>query len=66
MGRVQGQAIVSPLVSGNWSSPATWGGSLPGPEQDVTIPTGITVTLDTGTEVGSILVNGCCAQRRRL
>ena len=27
-------------------------------EQDVTIPTGITVTLDTDTEVGSILVNG--------
>ena len=27
-------------------------------EQDVTIPTGITATLDTDTEVGSILVNG--------
>ena len=56
--RAQGQAVANPVVSGNWSSPATWGGSLPGAEQDVTIPTGITVTLDTTAEVGSILVNG--------
>lgn len=56
--RAQGQAVANPVASGNWSSPATWGGSLPGPEQDVTIPTGITVTLDTTMEVGSILVNG--------
>jgi len=46
------------VASGNWSSSATWGGSLPGPEQDVIIPQGITVSLDTSTEVGSILVFG--------
>lgn len=46
------------VASGNWSSPATWGGSLPGPEQDVIIPEGLTVNLDTTTEVGSILVMG--------
>ncbi len=37
------------VVSGNWSSAATWGGVAPGPNvtaQDIIIPNGITVTLD--------------------
>ena len=45
--------------SGNWSNSATWGGSPPsGNEEDVTIPAGITVTLNTSDEVGEVLVQG--------
>ncbi len=56
--RVTAPSDGTAVISGNWSSPATWGGTLPGPEQDVIIPGGITVNLDTSTEVGSILVMG--------
>ena len=45
--------------SGNWSSAATWGGGvLPGVEDDVKIPSGLTVTLNTNVECGGILVEG--------
>jgi hypothetical protein len=45
--------------SGDWSSGATWGGSAPsGDEEDITIPAGITVTLDTSDEVGEVRVMG--------
>ena len=46
-------------ASGNWSSGATWvGGALPGSEDDVKIPAGLTVTLDTDVECGAIVVEG--------
>lgn len=45
--------------SGNWSDSATWGGSAPsGTEEDVTIPSGFTVTLDMSDEVGELKVMG--------
>ena len=39
-------ANVIAVASGNWSSAATWGGALPGVEDTVKIPTGLTVTLN--------------------
>ena len=46
------------VLSGSWSSPATWGGVLPGVEDDVIIPAGISVTLNTNVECGGITVGG--------
>jgi hypothetical protein len=34
-----------------WSDPATWGGSVPTTDDDVTIPFGMSVTLDTTTAI---------------
>jgi autotransporter-associated beta strand protein len=51
-------ADVVALASGNWSNPAIWGGSLPGIEDDVTIPAGMVVTLNANVECGSIKVEG--------
>ena len=46
-------------ASGDWSSTTTWvGGVLPGLEDDVKIPTGLTVTLNTNVECGGIVVEG--------
>lgn len=46
-------------ATGNWSNPATWvGGVLPGVEDTVKIPTGITVTLNADVECGGIIVEG--------
>ncbi len=46
-------------ASGNWSASATWvGGVLPAAEDDVKIPTGLTVTLNTNVECGGIVVAG--------
>ncbi len=42
-----------------WSDPVTWGGVLPVAGQDVTIPSGMTVILDSDTPVlGGLLVKG--------
>jgi cell surface hyaluronidase len=46
------------VLSGSWSSPSTWGGVLPGVEDDVSIPAGISVILNTNVECGGILVSG--------
>ena len=47
------------VASGNWASAATWGGGvLPGVEDDVKIPSGLTVTLNTNVECGGVLVEG--------
>lgn len=46
------------VVSGSWSSPATWGGVGPGAtvsNQDVIIPTGITVDLDMDVNFSGLL-----------
>ena len=43
----------------DWSDPATWGGSVPANGEDVDIPVGSTVTLDTDTaNLGVVEVNG--------
>lgn len=41
-----------------WSDPATWGGTLPGPGDLVTIEAGRTVLLDTDATVAGLLVQG--------
>jgi hypothetical protein len=42
-----------------WSDPATWGGSLPGSGDDVRIPSGTTVLLDTDTpSLGGLQIDG--------
>lgn len=42
-----------------WSDPATWGGSLPGPGDDVRIPSGTTVLLDIDTpSLGGLQIDG--------
>jgi hypothetical protein len=56
----QSAATVTAVQSGAWSNPATWGGRLPGNGDNVWIPNGVTVTVDT-QEPGalrSILDNG--------
>ena len=35
----------TPTKSGAWDDPATWGGTVPAPGDDVVLPAGITVTL---------------------
>lgn len=56
-GRVAESHILEPLAidadathwasgSGGWSDPATWGGSIPGVDSRVVIPSGIVVTVD--------------------
>lgn len=43
----------------NWSSPATWGGTVPFAGVSVVIPAGITVVLDTSPpNLGDITING--------
>ena len=43
----------------NWSDPATWGGSVPGEGETVTIPAGKTVVLDTSpTRLAGLQVDG--------
>ncbi len=45
--------------SGNWSDPATWGGSgPPGSTDNVTIPVGITVTVNGLSTCNNIILNG--------
>ena len=52
--------------NGDWATPGNWsGGQLPGPGDDVVIPSGVTVTHDTGTDTihqisdgGTVLVSG--------
>ncbi|MBK1880052.1 Ig-like domain-containing protein [Pelagicoccus mobilis] len=47
------------VQSGNWSDSSTWGGVTPsGSEEDIAIPAGVVVTLDTNVECGEIMVNG--------
>jgi hypothetical protein len=50
---VPSSAVTDTVVqSGSWSQPSTWqGGHVPGPNANVLIPTGLTVTLDTVSQV---------------
>ncbi|MEI6786649.1 MAG: Ig-like domain repeat protein, partial [Verrucomicrobiota bacterium] len=40
-----GAVTCTPLQSGSWDDPATWGGTLPAAGDDIVIPAGIAVTL---------------------
>ncbi|MGB0581114.1 MAG: Ig-like domain-containing protein, partial [Limisphaerales bacterium] len=52
-------AQTTAVASGNWSSAATWGGTVPtGTEEDIVIPMGIDVLLDMDVECGELLVQG--------
>ncbi len=52
-------AEIVAATNGNWSDSTSWvGGVLPGVEDDVKIPSGLTVTLNTNVECGGILVEG--------
>ncbi len=41
-----GTETIAAKQSGDWSAPATWGGALPAPGDDVLIPNGVVVTYD--------------------
>ncbi|WP_372931914.1 HYR domain-containing protein, partial [Mariniphaga sediminis] len=51
-----GMADISAAQSGNWSDPNTWGGSVPTISDNVTIPNGITVTVDVAAFCADILI----------
>lgn len=57
-----GPAAVDPGIptgpATQWSDPLTWGGSVPQPGTDVTIPAGKAVVLDVSTSVRSLTVLG--------
>ncbi|MEZ5104642.1 MAG: HYR domain-containing protein [Draconibacterium sp.] len=45
-----GMADFLPVTSGNWSDPATWGGTeVPGIDDNVTIPSGVIITVDASS-----------------
>ena len=46
------------VKGGLWSSPATWGGTLPNSASTVVIPAGAIVTVDQVTSVASLSVSG--------
>src|SRR5437773_12206607 len=55
----KGFATITSVASGDWSNPTTWGGSLPGPTDDVIIDAATTVTVDVGTaECNNMVING--------
>lgn len=39
---------VIPDISGNWDNPAIWGGSVPGPDDNVVIGAGVSITIPAG------------------
>ena len=55
---------VAAVASGEWSNPATWGGTPPSANDDVLIPAGFTVVLDANVECGGIIVSGILEVQR--
>jgi hypothetical protein len=51
-------AAFSAVQSGLWSSPATWGGAVPGGGNDITIPAGVTVIVDQLVTYRDLNING--------
>jgi G8 domain-containing protein len=49
-------AEVKASASGPWSDPGTWGGRVPGPEDEVTVAGGWTVTVDGDARAASVHV----------
>lgn len=46
------------VTSGNWNNPATWGGAVPTAAEDVKIPQGRTVVIDTNARAATVEVAG--------
>ncbi|OYU78982.1 MAG: hypothetical protein CFE23_16185, partial [Flavobacterium sp. BFFFF1] len=46
------------VQGGLFSSPATWGGTVPAPGNSITIPTGVTVTVDQALNYGNLTIDG--------
>ncbi len=44
--QVAGTAAITASSSGNWSSPSTWGGTLPSNDDRVLIPNGVSIIVD--------------------
>ena len=58
---VSSAASLTAVGSGikSWSDPSTWGGRVPGEGDNVTIPSGVTIVLDTSPpRLGDVMVNG--------
>ncbi|MDI1316154.1 GEVED domain-containing protein, partial [Flavobacterium sp.] len=51
-------AAFTAVQGGLWSSAATWGGSVPGAGNDVTIPAGMIVTVDQVTSYRNLTIGG--------
>nr|MBP6334873.1 hypothetical protein [Bacteroidia bacterium] len=50
--------LKTPALSGNWSNPLTWGGaSSPGSSDNITIPSGVVIVLDTDITVKELIVS---------
>ena len=58
--QVAGTANKTAVASGDWTSTATWGGSLPATDARILIPAGITVTVngEISTEFKSLRIAG--------
>ena len=57
--KLDAATITATRPGGNWSAAATWiGGAVPESGDDVSIPDGSTVTIDTNPIVGSLSVSG--------
>jgi hypothetical protein len=53
---------INPLASGSWKTPATWSfGRIPASTDSVFINSGLTVTLDTNSTIGSLTIQGTLA-----
>ena len=51
-----GLADYTAVRSGNWSDPDTWGGAVPTSVDNVTIPSGVTVTVDAASVCADITI----------
>ena len=52
-------ATIEAVSNGNWSEPTTWmNNQLPTINDDVIIPSGLTISLNTDTEVRTLTING--------
>ena len=57
--------VVGPVTrtaaqSGAWNDPATWGGTVPAPGDDIVIPAGIAVALTNNPAIGNLTIAGTC------